>query len=284
METKIEPVPENEIKSEAKVDAEATDVVKNKTETDAPSESTLRRLAPAIIISTSILVGSLIISASVYAKQKEMSPQIRNFYYQLPPSGPYMSNLAMPKPPFASNGPGYNPNQNPAFNQAPPNFRARQMTPPQWARPTPPPWVNQAPQGQQNQQGSQQQPELTDDQKSAMPNSNQRMMPPNYRQNTMAPPAWAQQRPLPRQMTPPPWARPTPPPWVNQAPQGQQNQQGSQQQPELTDDQKSAMANPQQPMMQPNYYPNNNPAFNQAPPSWARPTPPWMQAPNDNNR
>ncbi|MFV2061196.1 MAG: hypothetical protein ACC653_10985 [Gammaproteobacteria bacterium] len=274
METKIEAEPEKETVA----DNQSTDTTESQnnsvTQSKKSAESSLQRLMPAIIVSVSIVFSSGILSATSFAKSKDMAPQVRNFYYQMPPPGPYRSNLAMPQQPMAMNRPNWAkptpppwvqnaPGQQaktandhnttmahpprmmkpPAWVNQPPQMMAPQMNRPNWARPTPPPWVQNAP-GQQSNRSS--------DQKAMM------ARPPQM----MAPPAWAKPAP---QMNRPNWARPTPPPWVQPAP-GQQ--------PNLSADQKAMMARQQQ-MMAPPAWAQQPPQMNR--PNWARPTPPWMQ-------
>lgn len=258
METKIDAEPEKEPVTEKKTESNSdnTTQVKSKTEskviekfTDKSTESTMQRLTPAVIVSVSILLGSGILSATSFAKSKEVAPQVNNFYYQLPPPGPYRSTLEIPQPPFV--------NTNQFKNQARPNFRAPQMRPPQWARPLPP-WVQPPPLAGQ-QQGSKQKSEqgsnLNQDQKSVTRQTNP----------TITPPAWVQQRPP--QMVPPGWARPTPP-WMN-APTQNTNKNAKQNQ-----DQKSASTQDSQAMLPPQW---SQQAYPMAPPIWARPMPPWGQ-------
>jgi hypothetical protein len=270
METKIEAEPEKETEIKNETDDSTVSEKAAEIKLKPVTESSFQQLTPAIIVSVSILFASGILSATSFAKSKDMAPQIRNFYYQLPPSGPYMSNLAMPQnpmvmnqnnpnwsgatpPPWVQNRTGQKPivnnNHNammarPSQMMTPPAWvkQPPRMNRPSWARPTPP-WV---------QNGAGQQSNLSNDQKSMM------ARPPQM----MTPPAWANRPP---QMNRPNWARPTPPPWV---------QNGAEQQPNLSNDQKSMMA--QQPqMMTPPAWVKQPPQMNR--PNWARPTPPWMQ-------
>ncbi|MFV1983785.1 MAG: hypothetical protein ACC657_09640, partial [Thiohalomonadales bacterium] len=201
METNNEAEPEKETVTENNTESKSVNATATKTESitefKPAVESSLQRLTPAVIVSISILLGSGIISATSFAKSKDMAPQVRNFYYQLPPPGPYMSTLEMPRPPFTKNRP-YN-------NQARPNYYPQQMTPPNWARPIPP-W-NQQPPGQPSGANQKSGPNTNpdknhnaDSQAMRQPNT-----PPKWAQHSqqMVPPAWRQRR---QQMPPPAWA------------------------------------------------------------------------------
>jgi len=256
--------PKSDLKSEKSNDNEKSTLVVS----ESVSETTLQKLTPALIVSVSILLASGILSATSYAKSRDMTPQVRNFYYQLPPPGPYMSNLAMPQYPREMRGNHNRSNQN-SFGQknntqiedqksteknqqpvmVPPPWvnqhQPRQMSRPNWARPTPPWFRNQNGSAQQNNT-------LTEDQKSAMRNQ-----PP-----AMVPPPWVNQ-PSQRRMNRPNWLRPIPPWFQN----GNQNMPVKQNKT-LTEDQKSVMQNRNRAMVPP-------PWVNR--PNWARPTPPWIQ-------
>ncbi|VAW90999.1 hypothetical protein MNBD_GAMMA22-3029 [hydrothermal vent metagenome] len=216
------------------------------------AESSLRRLAPALIVSISIMLSSGILSATSFSNHKNMPPQVRNFYYQLPPPGPYMSNLDMPRPPAAQNA----FNQNHFNDQARPSFRPPQMTQPPWVRPVPP-WQQAAPSQQfDGNKNSGQANSDNQDQKSAL-----QQVPANNVVPPM-PPQWARPAPpMPSQ-----WARPAPPmppQWARPAPP--MPRQGARPAPPMP----RQWARPAPPM--PPQWARPAPPM---PPQWARPAPP----------
>jgi len=270
METKVEAESEQKPVVDKTVDSKPEETIKKKPTND----STLQRLTPALIVSVSILISSGMLSATSFAKSKDMAPQVRNFYYQLPPPGPYMSNLAMPQHPMNQSNwarpmqhnnnlteDQKSSNRNRPQAMVPPPWvnQPPQMNHPQWARPMPP-WIQNGMQNSPKQQNN-----LTEDQKSANRN----------RPQTMVPPAWVNQPP---HMNRPQWARPMPP-WIQNGMQNTPKQQNN-----LTADQQSKQTEPSQTKMPPNFNPAP-PAWVQRqqqmmPPSrWTRPAPPWFQQP-----
>ncbi len=285
------------------------------------TESTLPRLAPALIVSVSIMLGSGILSATSFANQYYMTPEVKNFYYQLPPPGPYQSNLEMPQPPFTQN----NGNQNRFNNPVPPYFRPPQIMQPNWTRPTPPKF--QASPGTNPEQQQNEDQKLSSKQTNKTPMAPppwaqqppQKMVPPQWAQQPppmMAPPQWAQQPPP--MMAPPQWAqqppqRMAPPQWAQQPPQRMAPPQWAQQPPQRMAPPQWAKPMPpwfqNPPVQQPNKKQDSNTNLNQdqksaskqyrnpaappmwpqypqqmAAPGWARPMPPWMQQQKDNTK